>query len=336
MKLSRKATVLASASLLLMVFVVQSATLGTSVLAQSTVGVNAGDWVKYYVMAAFMSDDPNMQIPAELLQLNETEWVKNVVTDVTGTKLTFERVFHYKNGTETKTVEHVDFNTGESSPDGLFMFVPTNLGKDDFVYPSMLESYWINETVRRTYMGIPRDVNHLNVSSTVVSGSQVTLLNANYYWDKITGILCDRPGSVVTFDGNYTTRFAISEMIIDTNLWVGDTESPVADAGQDLTVTEDESVLFDGSNCDDNVGIVVYEWHVGDGNSDEGPMVIHTYTDPGSYIVTLTVWDAAGNTATDTITVDVEEAESSSSTVVVAAIILVLIVGALVWIWKKT
>lgn len=335
MKLTTK-TLLASMSLLLVALVIRSATLSTPVLAQSTVGVEVDNWVKYYIMATFKSDDPNVQIPPELIEMNKTEWVKNVVVDVSGTKITFERVFHYNNNTETKNVEYVDLDTGESSSDGLFMFVPSNLGKNDLVYPSMLENYWINETVRRTYMGFARDVNHLNVSSIVTTDSQVTFLHANYYWDKTTGILCERPGIVVIYDGNYTTEFAISEIIIDSNLWASDVVSPVADAGQDLTANEDEGVFFDASDSRDNVGIVIYQWDFGDGSTGEGVMTTHTYTDPGSYIVSLTVWDAAGNSATDRIIVDIEEAGSSSPILVVSVILVfVVLIGAFIWMWNK-
>jgi len=335
MKLTGKFIIFASTSLLLVAFVVRSATLGTPVLAQSVVGVEVDDWVKYESWATFSSDDPNMQMPSELIEMNETEWVKNVVVDNSGGKVTFERVFHYSNNTETKNVEYIDLDTGESSSDGLFMFIPSNLEKNDLVY-STLEDYWVNETVRRTYLGVPRDVNHLNVSSYVVTGSQVTVFYANYYWDKATGILCERPGTIVIYDGDYTTRFTILEMIIDSNLWASDTESPVADAGQDLTVNEDQSVSFDASYSYDNMGIVIYQWDFGDGGAGNGVIATHSYTDPGTYTVSLTVWDAAGNSASDTITVDVEKAESSFPIhTVFIILVMIALIGVFVWMWNK-
>ncbi len=88
--------------------------------------------------------------------------------------------------------------------------------------------------------------------------------------------------------------------------WTVDTKAPIADAGPDQTV-DDTLVTFDGSASWDNVGIESYTWTFTDVTpqtlSGENPT--YNFTTPGTYIVTLTVEDAAGNTATDTVTITV-------------------------------
>lgn len=326
--------------LLSVAFGVQFTTLATTVLAESVVGVEVGDWVKYDLMATFVSDDPNAQIPPELVEMNDTESIKNVVTAISGTKITFERITHYTDGNETKSFEYVNVDTGSSSTNGGFMFIPSNLGKYDLIHASVTEHYFINETIHRTYMGITRDINHLNVSTTIYGESDITIITANYYWDKATGILCERPGTVLTYDTStdYTTSFAMSEKIVDTNIWAGkpDTQSPVAEAGQNQTVSKDTSVTFDASGCSDNVGIVSYKWDFGDGSTGTGIFTTHVYTDYGSYVVTLTVWDAAGNSNTDEMTVNVEEATMPPTVgVFVLAVVALVVIGPFVWRWKK-
>ncbi len=89
-----------------------------------------------------------------------------------------------------------------------------------------------------------------------------------------------------------------------------DTEAPTADAGNSFTVTVNQSASFDGTGSTDNVGIVWWEWNFGDGSANDysGPSVSHTFTQTGSYTVTLGVNDAAGNGPVyDTITVTVRE-----------------------------
>ena len=49
--------------------------------------------------------------------------------------------------------------------------------------------------------------------------------------------------------------------------------------------------------------IVEYRWDFGDGATETGFKVYHAYSRPGTYTVTLTVIDAEGNTATDSIKV---------------------------------
>jgi PKD repeat protein len=52
---------------------------------------------------------------------------------------------------------------------------------------------------------------------------------------------------------------------------------------------------FNGSHSfNPNGEIVAYEWDFGDGNTDTGIEVFHTYAQPGSYIVTLTITDDKG------------------------------------------
>jgi serine protease AprX len=94
---------------------------------------------------------------------------------------------------------------------------------------------------------------------------------------------------------------------------------PVADAGPDVTVTDDdgdrqESVTLDGSGSSDVEGISTYEWTVGD-------LVIATGATPtvifelGAHIVTLTVTDTDGASDSDEVVVTVQEAATVPDTI---------------------
>jgi PKD repeat protein len=91
---------------------------------------------------------------------------------------------------------------------------------------------------------------------------------------------------------------------------VQDTTLPVVDAGPNQIVNEDTVVYFDGSGSTDNIGIRSFSWDfdASDGIRIDatGVTVSHTYTEPGSYIVTLTVTDTFGNTDNDTCMVTVD------------------------------
>jgi len=85
-----------------------------------------------------------------------------------------------------------------------------------------------------------------------------------------------------------------------------DKTKPVANAGQDVTVRLGSIISFDASDSSDSLsGIVSYEWDFGDGTKGTGVSPSHNYTEPGNYIVTLTVRDAAGNSGSDSIIVKV-------------------------------
>ena len=57
---------------------------------------------------------------------------------------------------------------------------------------------------------------------------------------------------------------------------------------------------FDGSGSWGGDGGLSYVWNFGDGTSDSGSTVSHTYAAGGAYVVTLTVADNGGSTATQT------------------------------------
>lgn len=88
-----------------------------------------------------------------------------------------------------------------------------------------------------------------------------------------------------------------------------DTVPPVANAGSDMTVNEDAVVTFDGLGSTDNLGVVNYTWTFVDGSPRSlwGAAPTYVFATPGTYIVTLTVRDANGNVATDTLIVTVRD-----------------------------
>ncbi len=65
------------------------------------------------------------------------------------------------------------------------------------------------------------------------------------------------------------------------------------------------SVDFDASGSTDDYGIHGYEWDFGDGTTGTGATVTHIYDAPGSYEVTLTVTDHAGQAVTTTFALQV-------------------------------
>lgn len=84
-----------------------------------------------------------------------------------------------------------------------------------------------------------------------------------------------------------------------------DTVAPIAIIDAPAQATVGEPATFSGANSTDDVGIVGYNWTFGDESSGSGANVTHTFAANGTYTVTLTVADAAGNTNATSGTIEV-------------------------------
>ena len=90
-------------------------------------------------------------------------------------------------------------------------------------------------------------------------------------------------------DSSPPCNFATDERIVQVNA------PPVAEAGERQRSAVGQQVTLDGNRSYDVDGdIVAYEWDLGDGTTQTGPVIQHAFTTPGTYDVRLSVRDAAG------------------------------------------
>lgn len=94
-------------------------------------------------------------------------------------------------------------------------------------------------------------------------------------------------------------------------------EGPIAQAGADIRACTNQNVRFDGSGSSDADGAVnAFRWTFGDGESASGETPVHSFSEAGTYTVTLTITgDAQGQCSpadTDQMVVVVEAAPDLS------------------------
>lgn len=85
-------------------------------------------------------------------------------------------------------------------------------------------------------------------------------------------------------------------------------QKPIAKPGGPYLMKLNQSITFDGSQSTDPDGtIIFYRWNFGDGSSQILDMTPkHTYTDPGVYMVTLTVVDDDGRSSMTNTTATIQ------------------------------
>ncbi|TVS16191.1 MAG: PKD domain-containing protein [Gammaproteobacteria bacterium] len=103
-----------------------------------------------------------------------------------------------------------------------------------------------------------------------------------------------------------TGRMALSQPTTITVVEAGDALPPSANVAADplsgpipLTVTFDAS----GSSAFGAAMLTAFDWDFGDGSTDSGSAVTHTFTEAGSYEVQLVVTDSEGLSATSSVTI---------------------------------
>src|SRR5947199_7491414 len=111
------------------------------------------------------------------------------------------------------------------------------------------------------------------------------------------------------------------------------TKAPVPLGGGDRSVDETQSLFFDASASTDNVGVVSYAWDFGDGSSASTATANHVYAHPGVYQATLTVTDAAGNSATSSFQVTVRSSPLLGWIEILAGIVAVLTIAVILLGW---
>ncbi len=238
---------------------------------ERTVGVKVGDWAKYTVDTSWTGVlDPRLEM------LSETEWASIEVTDVQGTMVTFTGTSHFKNGSE-RTAFGVKWDIAPTGSFGfIFWFVSSDLQAGDKLFPIGILT--INETVTRTYCGVPRENNYVNWSTSfsIVPGPPYDSNEASCYWDQATGILTEE--LLESSTGDLSSSLSIYVKMVDTNLW----EAPIPTTIDELKTKIEEL----GSQGEiDNQGILnglvrklnVAQKLVDKGKTDEAIMVLEDF-----------------------------------------------------------
>jgi PKD repeat protein len=141
---------------------------------------------------------------------------------------------------------------------------------------------------------------------------------ASYEWTISLGgtVIAHRTGEKPRYNFTSPGLYDITLMVTDgvglqssdtVQYRVLDVTRPHADAGGDRAVSEDVPETFSAANSTDNVAIIDYNWTIERAGTPRvrktGISFSYNFTEPGSYTVTLTVKDAAGNWGSSVATV---------------------------------
>jgi len=154
-------------------------------------------------------------------------------------------------------------------------------------------------------------------------GSRDNIEVVNWSWSFEYGgepqvLFGERPSSTFDLAGSYDVELRVTDRSTRTavdhiNVLVNDITPPNVEAGSNITIDQHQTVLFNGTGSDDNIGIVNWSWTF---EYDDTPISLFeispsfTFDIAGVYQVNLTLRDEAGNSASDSMTLSVRDITS--------------------------
>ena len=179
-------------------------------------GVTTGQYIKY---GNFVGSGPGYE------SFSDYGFLTLQVESVSGNTVTLLSTGQYKNGTalpgnNTTDVWNLETGTDNGTPSTQGPIIATNLNQGDDIPPQ--NTYSINQTVSKTYLGVVRSVNILDVAvSTPNYNSTLT-----YVYDKLSGMLLEATSTTTTQAQPEPITSTYSYSIIETNIFSSTGPSP--------------------------------------------------------------------------------------------------------------
>jgi len=182
-----------------------------------TPGVSLGDVFEYDVTSFWSSKDEYASIPADLVDINQTETVEVRISIVSGSNVSTFVIVYYRN--ETLPIggySSVDVDTGLDNGGPFVAIIAGNLNAQDVIHPLGADYITINETVIKVYESGSRETNRILIERTnATSGISGRF---DRYFDRETGILVE--SHETTSSTNPQTTTTVSWIIRSSNVWV--------------------------------------------------------------------------------------------------------------------
>ena len=171
-------------------------------------GVTSGQYVKY---GNFVGVGPGFE------SFNDYDWLKLEVVSVSGKDVTLLSTGQFKDGSPipgngSTTVWNVEAGTEDGSLSTQGSIIAANLTQGNAIPPP--NTYTVNKTESRTYLGVGRSVNILDV--TVSTPDYDSALS--YVYDKVSGMLLESTSTTTTTQPEQSTS-EYSYSIIETNIF---------------------------------------------------------------------------------------------------------------------
>lgn len=181
-------------------------------------GVSEGDYFIFSITSQWSSSNSSATVPAYLVDINNTQYYKVMVSSTIGPNVSATNIWHFTNDTEVTSLVIMDIETMEMYfMSGFQGFCKPNLGVGDPLYATLEGSPTVNQTISRNYASGTRDTNVVTFSYAVTDPTNSTegTETLTLYIDKATGVFVERVVYTEFPDQTGSETWLLTE----TNLW---------------------------------------------------------------------------------------------------------------------
>lgn len=166
------------------------------------------------------------------------------------------------------------------------------------------------------------------INGEIIHCSYIGDLNSDIGLDESNSIALFFKENIVIFGSTSSSKFPVTYNAYDKSIngkydatlvimRIFDNINPIANIGNDITISEGTSLTIDSSNCTDNVGIINWTWEINQNNQVTNfyeSIINYFFKSPSIYKITLTVYDSEDNCDFDTIIVTVKDIQPPNIT----------------------
>lgn len=208
------------------------ASIGTALAQERLPGVSTGHEFTYSQRSLWIADDTTVPMFNGLADINMTDYYKVTVTKVSGSNVSMQTKWQFKNGTSVETNGSVDTET-TNYQGGFWSIIGKDLNANDRVHPNFeKDKSTINETLLWSYQGYQREANHLVLDFYYEennTSNSTYMEHVDSYFDKQTGALIQLEDTHTYHNPDIT--LIVTWQLISTNAWDN------SDGDQFLTIT---------------------------------------------------------------------------------------------------
>jgi hypothetical protein len=189
-----------------------------------TVGVHVGDNFIYNITSTSTLIGLDAVEPPGFFQYNQTEYYKITITDVTGTNVSMNTLWRFKNGTEVIGTQQLDIASGKKVDDnGFWALYPADLNVGDLLRPTGFDGLTVNRTDTRVFADSTRWENFWFIDNQFFNVNDPTQSTQRYDY---TGVTFDKSTGMLETLTNYqeynnpAMKQTITWNIASSSVWV--------------------------------------------------------------------------------------------------------------------